>query len=113
VRDQQIFFDLKKNMRQGGKMIKVKFVMFLMIGLIMLGFFRVAAIASDDIPRMTKEELKGMLGNPDLVILDVRVRSDWEASEFKIKGAVRELANNFISWANKYPKDKTIVLYCA
>ena len=44
---------------------------------------------SDDIPRMTKEELKAMLGNPDLVIFDVRLSSEYFASDIKIKGAVR------------------------
>jgi hypothetical protein len=38
---------------------------------------------------------------------------DWADSDLKIKGAVREDPKVFESWANKYPKDKTIVLYCA
>ncbi len=68
---------------------------------------------SVDAPRMTKDELKGMLGNPDLVIVDVRYGKDWTDSDLKIKGAVREDPKVFESWANKYPKNKTIVLYCA
>ena len=64
-------------------------------------------------PRMSKEELKAMLDSPDLIILDVRVGKDWKASEYKIKGAVRVDARDFGSWANKFPKDKTLVLYCA
>ena len=68
---------------------------------------------SADAPRMTKDELKGMLGNPDLVIVDVRYGKDWTDSDLKIKGAVREDPKVFESWANKYPKNKTIVLYCA
>ena len=68
---------------------------------------------SVDAPRMTKDELKGMLGNPDLVIVDVRYGKDWTDSDLKIKGAAREDPKVFESWANKYPKNKTIVLYCA
>ena len=68
---------------------------------------------SADAPRMTKDELKGMLGSPDLVIVDVRYGKDWTDSDLKIKGAVREDPEAFQSWTNKYPKDKTIVLYCA
>lgn len=68
---------------------------------------------SVDAPRMTKDELKGMLGNPDLVIVDVRYVKDWTDSDLKIKGAAREDPKVFESWANKYPKNKTIVLYCA
>lgn len=33
----------------------------------------VAAAGGDDVPRMTKEELKTLLGNPEVVILDVRL----------------------------------------
>ena len=68
---------------------------------------------SADVPRMPKEELKAMMGSPDLVIIDVRYGRDWTDSDSKIKGAVREDPKLFESWANKYPKDKTIVLYCA
>jgi rhodanese-related sulfurtransferase len=66
-----------------------------------------------DIPLMTKEELKAKLGTPNLVIVDVRVGTDWKASEMKIKGAVRGEPQNIESWANQYPKDTTFVLYCA
>jgi rhodanese-related sulfurtransferase len=62
---------------------------------------------------MTKDELKGMLGNPDLVIIDVRTQQNWADSDLKIRGAVREDPESLDSWANKYPKDKTLVLYCA
>ena len=51
--------------------------------------------------------------NPDVIILDVRTGSDWKASEFKIKGADRASSDNVDSWAAKYAKDKTLVLYCA
>jgi rhodanese-related sulfurtransferase len=67
-----------------------------------------------EVPRMTKEELKPLLGEPDLVIVDVRVGPSWTASQWKIKGAVREDPRADIkAWAEKYPKDKTIVLYCS
>lgn len=72
-----------------------------------------ALATSADAPRMTKEELKALLGQPDLIIIDVRTGSDWTASDLKIKGAVREDPENIESWANKYAKDKTLVLYCA
>jgi hypothetical protein len=68
---------------------------------------------SVDAPRMAKDELKAMLGNPDLLIIDVRFGRDWTESDLKVKGAVREDPQAFDSWANKYPKDKTLVFYCA
>jgi rhodanese-related sulfurtransferase len=62
---------------------------------------------------MTKEQLRPLLGNPDVIVLDLRTKYDWDNSKVKIKGAVREEGMKFSSWMNKYPKDKTIVLYCA
>ena len=68
---------------------------------------------SVDAPRITKDGLKAMLGNPNLLIIDVRYGKDWTDSDLKIRGAVREDPEAFDSWANKYPKDKTLVFYCA
>jgi rhodanese-related sulfurtransferase len=69
--------------------------------------------AAQEVNRMSIEELKGMLGNPDLVIIDVRREGDWKSSTVKVKGAVREDADKVDTWMNKYPKDKTLVFYCA
>jgi hypothetical protein len=66
-----------------------------------------------DAPRMTKDDLKSMMGNSDVLIIDVRYGKDWTDSGLKIRGAVREDPEAFESWANKYPKDKTLVFYCA
>ncbi len=65
--------------------------------------------------RMTREELKAslLLGNPDLMILDVRVAQEWKGSNEKIQGAIREDPERVKTWADKYPKDKTLVLYCS
>lgn len=85
----------------------VALLIFLMVGV------SHAIAKSADAPKMTKDELKGLLGNPDLVVLDVRYGKDWTDSDLKIHGAVREDPKVFESWRNKYPKNKTIVLYCA
>ncbi len=66
---------------------------------------------AEEAPRMTKEELKGMLSNLDVIIIDVRTERAWEMSELKIKGAVRENPSDVNSWTDKYPKDKTLVFY--
>ena len=66
---------------------------------------------SADVSRMSKEDLKAMLGHPDLVILDVRAATDWAESPSKIKGALREDPKDVVSWAGKYSKEKTFVLY--
>ncbi len=77
-----------------------------------LAVFLGQALAAEA-PRLTKEELKGLMGNPDVVIIDVRAKSDWEGGKEKIPGAVREDPKKVKEWANKYPKDKTLVFYCA
>ena len=65
-------------------------------------------------PRITKEQLLSMVGNPDVIILDVRESGSWKGSQWKIKGAVREdPAKDAKTWAGKYPQDKTLVLYCS
>ncbi len=71
---------------------------------------------SEDIPKIKMisiAELRSMLGNPDLTLIDVRYEKDWDNSNIKIKGAVREDYMRVETWADKYPKDKLIVLYCA
>jgi predicted sulfurtransferase len=66
------------------------------------------------VPRMTKEELKSLLGNPDVIVLDVRIAGEWKRDALKIQGAVREdPEKDYRSWATKYPKDKTLVFYCS
>ncbi len=82
------------------------------ISLTVMSLFTTLVFA-EEVPRMTKEELKALLGDPTVVILDVRARSDWKRSQQKIKGAIRENPKLFDSWADKYSKDKTLVLYCA
>ena len=73
----------------------------------------VKAESTDAVPRMTQQEAKSMLGNPEVIIIDVRAPKDWNASDSKIKGAVREDPSNISSWADKYPKEKTLLFYCA
>jgi hypothetical protein len=80
---------------------------------VLLWVFTAGAVASDDVPRMSKEELKGLLGSADVIILDVRTSRDTEDSTSTIKGAIREDPQAFDTWADTYPKDKTLVLFCA
>ena len=91
----------------GKRLFIVASIIFFMVGIL------TAFAKSAEVPRMPKDELKAMLGSPDLIIVDARYGKDWTDSDVKIKGAVREDPKVFESWTNKYPKDKTIVLYCA
>ncbi|OGP81065.1 MAG: hypothetical protein A2Z08_01670 [Deltaproteobacteria bacterium RBG_16_54_11] len=68
----------------------------------------------EEVPRITKEQLKTALGDPGIIILDVRLQDQWEAADQKIPGALHEDPKQDIkSWSHKYPKEKTVVLYCA
>ena len=68
--------------------------------------------AADDL-RMSKDELRSMLGSADLVVIDVRTEKEWKKSDKKIIGSTWKDAEEVNAWADKYPKDKTIVLYCS
>jgi hypothetical protein len=65
------------------------------------------------VPWMTKEELKGRLGSPEFIILDVRKKPDWDASSRKIQSAIHEDYEQVKEWAGKYNRDNALVLYCA
>lgn len=69
---------------------------------------------SIDVPRISKDQLKSMLGRPDVVLLDVRIADEWKNAKEKIKGAVRiDPDQNLDSLVQKYSKDKTLVFYCS
>ena len=87
-------------------------VLTVLLALASMALFAKAAVA-EEVSRMPKEELRAMLGNPDVVIIDVRVGKDWKDSQSKIKGAIREKPKKAKLWADKYDKGKTYVLYCA
>jgi rhodanese-related sulfurtransferase len=55
--------------------------------------------------------MKAKLGSPDVVLLDVRFKDDWESSNEKITGAVRMDPQTVYAWSSTLPKDKEIVLY--
>jgi hypothetical protein len=69
---------------------------------------------SGEAQKLSKEQLLSMLGNTEVVILDVREAGSWKDSRMKIKGAVREDPEKDVQgWFDKYPKDKTLVFYCS
>jgi len=82
------------------------------LSLVIVKIFALMAIAQE-VPKITKEEVKGMLDNAEVIIVDVRLGKDWDGSKLKIKGAIREDPRKVSSWIDKYPKDKTLVFYCA
>lgn len=71
----------------------------------------VAEVSSEEIPKMPKRDARVLLERSEIVAIDVRMPNDWEASDSKIREAVREDPQDIGSWAEKYPKDKALVLY--
>jgi 3-mercaptopyruvate sulfurtransferase SseA len=67
--------------------------------------------SADLSPRMSKEELKTLLGDPSVFILDVRLAQHYRASQSKIKGAVWLEAKEAAQWSGLFFKKQTYVLY--
>jgi len=82
----------------------------LLAALFPLGMIPFAA-AGEEAPRMAKEQLKTLLGSPDLIVIDVRLEG--KSAPKKIAGAVFEDPGNVDLWSANYPKGKKIVLYCS
>lgn len=92
--------------------MKIRFIVVITLLLAMSGYPALATFAAEA-PRMEKDALKEKLDQPDVVVIDVRATTDWLLTREKIKGAVRENPKDFAEWYANYPKEKTIVLYCA
>jgi hypothetical protein len=101
------------------KHVRFRTIVFLALSFILMGSSVKIALGMGKnvpVPRMTKEKLNSLLGHSDsdVVILDVRIGKEWKDSKWKIRGAVRENPEKDVkAWADKYPKDKTLVLYCS
>jgi hypothetical protein len=86
---------------------------FMLALLVLLTVFPLALYADEPVPRTGQEQLRGMLNDPSVTILDARTARDWRKSDSKIKGAVRVDPFDVSSWIGNYPKDRKIVVYCA
>ena len=69
------------------------------------------AVSASEISIISTNQLNLILGNPEIIVIDVRASKDWQSSSVKIKGAVRGAPKNFESWAYDFSKDKVLVLY--
>ena len=79
----------------------------------MIAFFLLSGCAVTKLQKISVDALNNQMHSADLTIIDVRQTGDWQKSEFKIKGAVRENPYSAATWADKYPKDRKIILYCS
>ena len=65
----------------------------------------------EQVPRLTMDQVKDMLGKPDVVIVDIRYIKQYEESDRKLPGAVFVQPEGLDEFAQKYPKDKTYIFY--
>ena len=83
------------------------------VGIIVIGLLILFAIqtSASELSMISINQLKLILDNQKVIIIDVRGTEDWQSSDVKIKGAVRRAPQNYESWAGDLPKDKALVLY--
>ncbi|MCJ7538745.1 MAG: hypothetical protein MUO88_03675 [Desulfobacterales bacterium] len=84
-----------------------------MLGLLLSTFVIVLSLpaGASEVSIISDIQLKSLLDNPEVVIIDVRGSKDWQSSNFKIKGAVRKIPKQFESWAHDFSTDKELILY--
>ncbi len=69
--------------------------------------------ATDDVPRITVQELKVKMDKgEDVVILDVRAGREYADSKIRIKGATRIPIVQLEARSNELPREKEIITYC-
>ena len=71
------------------------------------------AAGAEGITIINKDQLKAELTKPDEIVVDVRTPHDWDSSQWKIQGARRLSPAEAGQSISAYPKDKTLVFYCA
>jgi hypothetical protein len=70
-----------------------------------------AADNDKNVPGISVHQVKQLLNNSDVIIIDVRKYRNWWRSSKKILSAVRENPSKVDQWALKYPKDKSLIFY--
>ena len=87
-----------------------------LLGLTLLGVSSNARSAKQDIPypeipRISLNEAKDLIGKAGVILLDCRPVEQYKDSEDKLPGAIHEDPMEVKSWAEKYPKDATAIIY--
>lgn len=83
-----------------------------LLSLVALAGWSAPPSSVEQVPRLTKEQVRGMLGKPDVVVVDIRYIKQYEQSDKKIPGAVFVQPEHFDEFVKNHPKkDATYVLY--
>ncbi|MEN8143071.1 MAG: rhodanese-like domain-containing protein [Thermodesulfobacteriota bacterium] len=65
------------------------------------------------VSKISIQELKMLLDDKDVTILDARDVPDWQKSNAKIPSAIRANPDNLTAWVDKYDKERRTIVYCA
>ena len=68
---------------------------------------------ANDVSKISVDQVKQLLGQPDTIIIDVRKPRNWWRSGKKILTATREDPSKVDQWLRKYTKDQTLIFYCS
>ena len=82
-----------------------------LLSLVALAGYSAPPSSVEQVPRLTKEAVKEMLGKPDVVIVDIRYIKQYEQSDKRLPGAVFVQPENFDEFTKNYPKQRTYILY--
>ena len=63
------------------------------------------------VTRISADQVRQLLGQPDTVIIDVRKPRNWWRSGKKILTAVRENPSTVDQWASKYTRNQSLIFY--
>ena len=83
---------------------RFQFCAFIIMMTFLLSFNQ--AHATDQAELMSIQELKAKLKDNNLLIVDVRPKSQWDKSEYKIPKAVNEDSFDVDKWAKFYSQDR-------
>ena len=88
-------------------------VLYISALMFIVGGITPASAASIEVPRISVEQTRSMLGKPNVIIIDVRTTKTWWKSPTKISHAVREELGSMEQRVDKYPKTSTLIFYCS
>ena len=66
----------------------------------------------EGVSKISVDEVRQLLGQPDTIIIDVRTPRNWWRSGKKILTAIREDPSKVDQWLPTYAKDQTLIFYC-
>jgi uncharacterized iron-regulated protein len=101
---------------QGERIGSMKGMLGILLGAILIfvlscALEKTVVVENEDVPLVSKEELKSKLESPDVVIVDVRTEEQWKHSNLMIPGAIHEDPKTVEARIEMYARNKTYIFY--